>query len=204
MALHERGQLAGDIVVAAALKVGVDAVLEARDPQLLEMVALGRRERLRELGQRRSAPDRERLAQARGRLLRLPRLERDAPLAPQPVEPHAVDRLRIDLHEVAGRSRDEHAARQRLAQLRDVDVDHLHRAAGHGRAPQVVHQPIDRHRPVGVEQQPRQQGPLPQRADVHRHAAFDHLERPEETELHPRPTLSARWEAGAPGPREPL
>jgi hypothetical protein len=65
MARHEGAQLAREIVVAAALEVGVDAVLEARDAQLLEMVALGLRERLRELGERRSAPEGERLAQAR-------------------------------------------------------------------------------------------------------------------------------------------
>ena len=51
-------QLADQLRVAALHQVRLDAVLEARQAQLVEMVALGLRERLGELGQRLAAPER--------------------------------------------------------------------------------------------------------------------------------------------------
>jgi hypothetical protein len=42
--------------VAAELQVGVDSLLEADEPELLEMRSLDNREGLVELGQRRTAP----------------------------------------------------------------------------------------------------------------------------------------------------
>ena len=45
-----------DVAVAAELQVGVDSLLEADEPELLEMRSLDNREGLVELGQRRTAP----------------------------------------------------------------------------------------------------------------------------------------------------
>ena len=87
--------------MAALHQVRLDAVLEADQAQLVEMVALDLRERLGELGQRLAAPQPERLAQVRGGRGRLAGLERRAAGAAQPVEAHDVDRLRVDLDEVA-------------------------------------------------------------------------------------------------------
>ena len=57
----------------------------------------------------------------------LARLERRVARAAQPIEAADVDRLRIDLDEVAGRAGHEHPVRQHLAQLRDEDLHHLRR-----------------------------------------------------------------------------
>ena len=64
----DRLQLGDELAVAAEREVGVDPVLERGEPQLREAGGLGRRERLlRELGERRAAPERERLAECRPR-----------------------------------------------------------------------------------------------------------------------------------------
>ena len=56
-------ELADHVAVAAERQVGLDALLHAREPQLLEVCALDLRERLvGELRKRRPAPQREGLA----------------------------------------------------------------------------------------------------------------------------------------------
>ena len=68
----QRLQLADQLGVAAERQVGLDPLLERRQPQILEPAALDPRERLlAELGQRRAAPQPERLAQQARRTLRL-------------------------------------------------------------------------------------------------------------------------------------
>ena len=177
-------QLPDQLRVAALHQVRLDAVLETGQAQLVEMIALGLREGLGELGERLAAPEPERLAQVRGGGRRLAGLERRAARAAQPVEAHDVDRLRVDLDEVAGRAREEHVGRQQLAQLRDVDLDHLRRRVGHGVAPEVVDEAVDRDRAVGRHEQPGQQRPLLEAAERERRAAVEHLHRAEQAELH--------------------
>ena len=59
----QRLELADELRVPAGGEVGVDALLERREPQLLQPRALGLRERLvGEVGERRPAPQRERLS----------------------------------------------------------------------------------------------------------------------------------------------
>ena len=73
----------------------------------------------RELGQRRPAPERERLAQQARRLVRgrAPRAS-----ATSRSNRAQVDRLGLDLEHVARRPRHEHPVRQQLPQPRDVDL----------------------------------------------------------------------------------
>ena len=67
----ERLQLPRDVGVAAEREVGLDALLQRQDPQLLEAPDLRLREGLvAEVGEHRSAPQREHLAQQRRRLVR--------------------------------------------------------------------------------------------------------------------------------------
>ena len=74
----ERLELADQLAVRAGGEVGVDRPLERGQPQLLQPPDLGRGERLvRDVGQRRAAPQRQRLA--RGALCH------------QPLEPARVD-----------------------------------------------------------------------------------------------------------------
>ena len=72
MLTNERLELADELRAAAECKVGLDPLLERGEPELLETPDRGLRERLiRELGERRAAPQRERLAELLGRLRRL-------------------------------------------------------------------------------------------------------------------------------------
>ena len=68
----ERGELADERGVASKREVGVDPLLEHGEAALLEARDLGPREVVvGEIGQRRPAPQRERLAQLLGRFPRL-------------------------------------------------------------------------------------------------------------------------------------
>ena len=65
MALDERLQLGDELAPRPELEVGVDPLLERVQPQLLEPADLALREALElEIGERRPAPERERLARA--------------------------------------------------------------------------------------------------------------------------------------------
>ena len=72
----ERLELGDQLGVRAELEIGCDPLLEHAEPQILEPVDLGLRERLRlEVGERRAAPQVERLAEQR-RLARPARADR--------------------------------------------------------------------------------------------------------------------------------
>ena len=103
---------------------------------------------------------------------------------PEGGEAVEVERAGLDLQRVAGRMRQQRVRGQQLAQLRHVDVDHLHRRAGHVLSPQVVDELVDGDGPAGLEQQPGQQRALAPATQGHRCAAFAHLERTEDPELH--------------------
>ena len=57
----QRLELTDHVAVPAQRQLGFDAPLERGEAQLLEATALGSRERLRELGERRAAPETERV-----------------------------------------------------------------------------------------------------------------------------------------------
>jgi hypothetical protein len=100
----QRLELADQVGLPAAREVGVDPLLERRQPQLLEPHDLGLRERLvGEVRERRAAPERERGAQLVGRTRRLG----PACLAAQPLEDGEVELVPADVQHVAGRARGE-------------------------------------------------------------------------------------------------
>ncbi len=183
-----RLELGDRVGVAAARDVGLDALLEAGQPQRLEMGGLDPRERLIELGERRAAPQVQRLAQQHGRPLRITRVQRRAPRLPQPREAGGVHVLALGDERVAGWPGLQRALRKHLAQLRDRDLDHLHRGRWDVLAPQVVHEPADRHRAVEVEEEPGEQRALPWAAELERPLPISHLERSEDAELHGWPS----------------
>src|SRR5262249_25767656 len=62
---RERFELADELRVAPERQIGIDALLEHRQPELLEARDLDLRERLvGEVGERRASPERQRLVQA--------------------------------------------------------------------------------------------------------------------------------------------
>ena len=147
-------ELSDHVAVAPRREIRLDPVLEARQAQLLEVRALDPGERLRELGQSRAAPQLERVPEQRGRRRRVAGLERRSALDPHPAEAAEVERVGLELDDVPGSLRAQHARRKRLAEVRDVDLHHLGRGLRHVLSPEVVDEPLDRHGPVRVEQQP--------------------------------------------------
>jgi hypothetical protein len=81
---HQRGELANQRGVPAERQLGLDPVLQARLAQLLQPPGLDRGERLVELRQRRPAPQRERVTQARNGLRGGPAGKRSAALLSEP------------------------------------------------------------------------------------------------------------------------
>jgi hypothetical protein len=75
------------------------------------------------------------------------------------------------------------AASQRPPQPRDVDLDGLGRRRRRLLAPQLVDQAVAAERLPGVQEQHRQQRPLPRAADRHHTVAVDDLQWPEDAEF---------------------
>ena len=177
----EHEQLGHELAVAAAVEIGLEPVLERRQPQLLERGRLRARERRVHVGERLAAPQRVRLAQqprAHGGIrvrarcgeelaerveIELARLDPDRvpvtgrldPVAEQPSQP--VD-LRLERREPAGR------------QL----------------FPYPLEQPLRRHGPVRVKKQICEESALSRASEPHLPAIRDDLDRTEDPELHAR------------------
>ena len=141
--LTRRGlQLADDLPRAPVREVGLEPVLERRQPQLLETRDLGLRPGLvRELGERRAAPERERprssTAAAAGSLSPLPRPgARSARGRARPSHPKRV----------AGRHRPEHVAASAFASSATYICTIFGAVAGGVAGPEVVDQPLGRER----------------------------------------------------------
>ena len=152
--LDERLELGDEPGVLSQLEVGVDPLLQRIEPQLGKPAACRLCERLfAELGQRRTAPEVERLPQEHG----LPRgLARGARLIGQLLEAAEVRLVRGGASQVAGRARLDRVGPERLPQLGDVDLHDLVRARGR-LAPEVVHERVHGDDAAGLEQQPREQ-----------------------------------------------
>ncbi len=162
----------------------LDPLLRQRDLQLLEAPGLGRGEGLGELGEGRAPPERERLGEPLGCRARVPAREGLAAAAQQLLRPEGVELLGSDVELVPRRARDQHPRRQHLAQLGDVDLDHLGGGVRGLLAPEVVDQPRDRHGPPGAEREHGEQGPLLAASEGDRVAAVEDLERPQGSDLH--------------------
>src|SRR5215213_8518057 len=97
MQLDKRFQLADQLRVAAQRELGLDALLDGGQVKLLKP---------RELGERRAAPQPERLAQQLQRPLRGPPDERPAALPQQTLEALQVKLAGTDAHQIATATRD--------------------------------------------------------------------------------------------------
>src|SRR4249919_2251369 len=180
----ERLQLRDELTVSSQLEVGIDAGLEHREPSLLEPGDLRLRPRLEaEIGERRAANERERLAQPLGCLLRRsPRGRAD-----ELVEVIDVELARRNGELVAATPRDQPAVAERSAEPRDVDLDAFDRRGGRLPAPDLVDQAVGRDWPATREQQQSEERPLLLATERDLPTAFLDLERAENPELHPAP-----------------
>ena len=187
---HQRRQPRHELELAAGGELGIDLELERDEPQLVEPAQLGGGEGLvGHVAERIPAPQRERFA---GFAVAV------ADGAGHEVgEARHVDRSGLDAQLVAAATRDDRA-RQQLAQLRDVALQHLRRRRRRIFAPQPLDQAIDRHRAVRVERQHRQQRALLGAAQRHGVTVERRLYRREEMDLQRcrRATLRPRAHAG--------
>src|SRR5262249_32594901 len=144
MLAHEHVQLPERLLVAAEREVAVDPVHQRGQPQLVELRHLLMSARLElESGERRATPQGERLPETLGGALELPASDLLARARQEELHAPRVDSVRPALQAVpAGCCRDRISAApaERLAELRDIDVDRPARSWRRRLSPQVVDQ----------------------------------------------------------------
>ena len=174
-----RRDLPGELGVPAGGEVVREASLERGQAQLLEPRDLGPGEvHEREVGECRTAPERERLAVA--------------VLRDQLAEAVQVQLPGLDTQDVAGDPRLQPPGPEHPPQPRHVAVQLGHRRGGSRLAPQRVDQPVLRDDLVRAQQQVAEQRALAAALDGERAVVLHHLQRPQDPELDAVPPRSVR------------
>ncbi len=170
----ERLELRHELRRAAGGEVCLDPLLDRRDALFLEPRCL---ERKLAIGERRTAPERQRLAQELGGLrgLALPRLRDEL------VEGADVD---VALDEVARLARLDRPVAERLAEARDIDLQGGRGCRGRLVPPELVDQPLCRDDASGVQSQEGEKGALLAAADGDRPSVAPDFEGTEQRVLH--------------------
>ena len=144
---NESFQLRDHLRVAAELEVGVDPLLERRGAAVLELRPLGPGDRIVEIGERRTAPEGECLAQPLGgdvgfaAVCFLDELR----------EALGIERARLGAHQVARSLRHDRVAPEGLPQLGYVDLECGRGRVGRRPVPELVDQPVPRDDPIGMQ-----------------------------------------------------
>ena len=176
-------------------EVGLDPLLERGEAQLVEPLDGGARERLvGEVGERRPAPQAERLAEElRRRVLVVAARAPSRPRAASRSNRARSSALSSDAEQVAGRSRLERLGRaERAAELGDLPLHLRHRGDRRPPGVEVVGEPVDRHDAVRVQEQDRERRALPRPAEPDRAALAGRLERSQHAELEHARTVAGR------------
>ena len=149
--------------VPANREVCFDAPLEADKAKLFEPARLRLRERLvREVRQRRTSPEAERLAEEACRDLGW----RPLRLGDEPLVLQEVELGRADADQIPRLLRDDGVAgREHLTQLGDVVLKRVRRAARRRCRPELVDQPVRRDDFVRAREQQREECALPRSAE---------------------------------------
>ena len=114
----EAFEFADELTMPAESEVGVDPILVRGESKLLEPDDLRLSERLPwQIGERRAAPERERVAQGVRRASRISGRERRPALLAEADELEEVDGVGVDGEPIAGGRRLEHPLRQELPEL---------------------------------------------------------------------------------------
>ena len=182
---HQRG-------VPSAGEVGVDSSLEGPEPKLVQACDLGLCERLvREVGQRRAAPERECVGQRVRGLFDVAALRVSLGFFHESFEAIRVDMVRRHVEDVASVLEEDRVAftvdelaAERLPQARDVRLERAVRRLGRVIGPEVVDQPTDRHDLLRVQGEDRQERSLSPAADRDRPPFLDDVEAAEKPNFH--------------------
>ena len=161
----------GELALEPSFHGGQAQLLEPRDLALGEVLE-------REVGERRAAPERQRLLVA--------------VLREQLAEAVQVELVRRDAQHVAGRPRLEPAGAEQPPQPRHVAVQRGHRAGRRRLAPQRVDEPVLGDDLVRAQQQVAEQRALAAALDRERTAVLHHLQRAQDPKLDARSPRSAR------------
>ena len=121
--------------VASTGQIGLDALLQAGQVLLGESRLLDPREWLVELCEGLAAPEIERSTERGGSFVGVTVRKRLAAICVELLEAAQIERMPVEVDDVAGRTRAEQPVRQLLAQLGDEDLDHLLRASPAPRRP---------------------------------------------------------------------
>ena len=137
------------------LELGIDALLDDRQPQLVQPAGLSSKGRLMcEVAQSRAVPEAERRSES---FFTLASRERPSRLD-EMLEPPNVDRLRPSAKHVAPRLRDDDVLPQVLAEPRNMAVQGGWCIYGLLLAPEVLDQPVAANDLVGLEDEEREHG----------------------------------------------
>jgi hypothetical protein len=190
---NETFELDDEVVVTSARKVRIDSLLDRGETQLFEVRNLALRKRLvREVGKRRTAPERERLAEELRRRHGVAFGARTSGLCQPALEPSDIELVRLDPEEVARRPGLEYAIRavadharlERLSQPRHEHADDVGRGLGRNVAPQRIDESVARDDLVRVQQEDREQCALLPPAQRDGTTALARLDWPEDSEFH--------------------
>jgi hypothetical protein len=209
MLAHERLELGDEPPMAPERQLSLHPILDGREPQPLETLHLGDRERPElDIGERRAPPQRLGLAYHRRRARGVALLKRPPSFRHQHVEPGQVELVRLKRYQVSGRARDDTtpavARSQQLPQTRHLDAEPMLRLGIP--AEQLVDQPIERYDTVWIQEQNREQGAQLRPWDRQRFSVPADLERPQDPEVEARAghrcaSKSAPAQDGRPSPR---
>jgi hypothetical protein len=171
--------------VSSEREVGLEAILERTEAQLLEPVDLVAGEVLvGEVGQGLASPQLERRPEALCGHSGISALVRLPSLAGEPVEAVGVHLFGWHLEHIASAARGQDTVAQQLAKARYVDLNGLGRRIGRSLAPQLVDHPIHRDDLAAVDQEDRQNRSLPATPQRHLPPVDQDLERAKNAEVH--------------------
>ena len=190
--------------VIAERQSGIHENLERTLAHLVDAGSLGRqRQVVDELGESRTVPPFQGLTDEFSGLRRV-RWERRAGFTDSPFEPHGVDIVGVDRQQVAtGSGLQRSGATEIAPQSRHVALHRADRTGGWIVAEQDVDEPVDGDDQVAMHEQGREEQAAARTAHGHRVAVVDHLQRPQHSELHARPSRSCRSDSRSQPPCRP-
>ena len=178
----ERLELRNELGVPAEREIGVNPILERREPELLEAQDLVLGEAVvGEVGERVSSPQGKRVAQELRCTTRV-LLELAPAFGDQALEPARVERVAVEPEHVPGCLCEDQVRSGRAehgAELRDGVLERLVRGRRRTLAPEALDQLVAREHLVRPERENRKKGPLPSSAQLDPAAVHADLERAE-------------------------
>ena len=182
-----RLQLRHQLEMAAARQIGVDPILQRRQPQLLQTRDLALRQRLAlQIGQRLPPPQRQRITQTGRAITGIP--ARTRPLH-QRLKPRHIDLIRRRPQQIPRRPRPDPLSPQQLAQRRHMPMQRVLRTTRRILTPQRLDQLRARHHLTTTQHQQRQQRTLLRTRRGHITPAIENPQRTKQLEAHVTPIL---------------